>query len=271
VLPASSSTESAVVELCDLSTIGLAVVMRTTAIRTTLLLLHLPSSLAFRVVNERRGALKFISPSSSSSTTTCALFGRQKKDDDEDDGFDSRPNLDIFGQSEEQKKRKKIIDDEGEIRGPDRIKSCIPYLLPLIDGDVFGKYMYERIPPLGTLDYILIRPLVQCVEAVPFLSILIFTAFALGPRFTNQSRGVRFNAQQAILIDVALIIPSLVAESVRSADAHLPRALVEPSSNFVWYVYVSMVVYSIVCNLNGRKPDQIPFISNTAENAIGPF
>ena len=248
--------------------------MRTTAIRTTLLLLHLPSSLAFRVVNERGGALKFISPSSclrSDTRDVIFRFGRQKKDDDEDDSVDSRPNLDIFGQSEEQKKRKKIIDDEGEIRGPDRIKSCIPYLLPLIDGDVFGKYMYERIPPLGTLDYILIRPLVQCVEAVPFLSILIFTAFALGPRFTNQSRGVRFNAQQAILIDVALIIPSLIAESVRSADAHLPRALVEPSSNFVLYVYVSMVVYSIVCNLNGRKPDQIPFISNTAENAIGPF
>jgi hypothetical protein len=241
--------------------------MRMTAI-WIILLLHLPSSLAFRLLNERRGALNL----SSSSTTTSVLFSRQKKkDDDEDDGVDSRPSLDIFGQSEEQKKRRKIIDDEGEIRGPDRIKSCIPYLLPLIDGDVFGKYIYERIPPLGTLDYILLRPLVQCVEAVPLLSILIFTAFALGPRFTNQSRVVRFNAQQAILIDVALIIPSLIAESVRSADAHLPRAIVEPSCNFVWYVYVSMVVYSIVCNLNGRKPDQIPFISNTAENAIGPF
>ena len=85
--------------------------MRTPAIRIIVLLLHLPSSLAFRVVNERRGALKFISPSSSSSsTTTTSAFSRQKKDEDEDDGVDSGPSLDIFGQSEEQKKRRKIDD-----------------------------------------------------------------------------------------------------------------------------------------------------------------
>jgi hypothetical protein len=201
---------------------------------------------------------------------TC-VFERQENDDGEDG---KRPinNLDIFGQpKKENGGKKKNFDDEGDIRGPDRIKSCIPYLLPLIDGDSFGKYIYERIPPLGTLDYVLLRPLVECIQAVPFLGILLFITFALGPRLTGQSREVRFNAQQAVLIDVALIFPTLIGEAVRSADANLPRTIMEPSSNFVWYAYVSMVIYCIASNLNGKKPDQIPFISNYAEIAIGPF
>ena len=200
---------------------------------------------------------------------TC-LFERQDNDDGDED---KRPinNLDIFGQPKTENGKKKSFDDEGDIRGPDRIKSCIPYLLPLIDGDSFGKYIYERIPPLGTLDYVLLRPLVECIQAVPFLGILIFTAFALGPRFTNQSREVRFNAQQAVLIDVAIIFPTLIGEAVNSADANLPRSIIEPCSNFVWYAYVSMVIYCIASNLRGKKPDQIPFISNYAEIAIGPF
>lgn len=199
------------------------------------------------------------------------LFGRGDDDGEEDE---KRPinNLDIFGQPKDDKsKRKNAFDDEGDIRGPDRIKSCIPYVLPLIDGDSFGKYVYERFPPLGTLDYVLLRPLVEAVQAAPFLSILLFVAFALGPQFTNQSREVRFNAQQAVLIDVALIFPQLIGEAVAEADANLPRTVMEPCSNFVWIGYASMVVYCVASNLRGKKPDQIPFISGAADYAIGPF
>ncbi|KAK1746672.1 chloroplast protein import component Tic20-like protein [Skeletonema marinoi] len=55
-------------------------------------------------------------------------------------------NLDIFGQPKDKERRK--FEDEGDIRGPDRIKSCVPYMLPLIDGDSFGRFIYERIPRL---------------------------------------------------------------------------------------------------------------------------
>ncbi|KAL3827038.1 hypothetical protein ACHAXA_007545 [Cyclostephanos tholiformis] len=215
------------------------------------------------LMTERRSFLLF-------RHSRTSLFERQDNDGGDDD---KRPinNLDIFGQPKTENGKKKNLDDEGEIRGPDRIKSCIPYVLPLIDGDTFGKYIYERIPPLGTLDYVLLRPLVECIQTVPFLGIMIFTAFAIGPRLTNQSREVRFNAQQAVFIDVAIIFPTLIGEAVNSANANLPRSIIEPCSNFVWYAYVSMVIYCIASNLRGKKPDQIPFISNFAEIAIGPF
>jgi len=200
-------------------------------------------------------------------TSRTRLFETQ--DDEEDDKKPYTNKLDIFGQSKDAKKKE--YEDEGDIRGPDRIKSCIPYVLPLIDGDAFGKYIYERFPLLGDLHYVTLRPIVEGFQSVPFLTILLFMVFALGPQFAQMSREVRFNSQQAILIDVALILPEILGDAVADADANLPRALMEPCSNFVFFYIASMVVYCVASNLRGKKPDQIPFISSTAEYVIGPF
>lgn len=159
---------------------------------------------------------------------------------------------------------------DDEIQGADRIKSCIPYMLPLIDGDHFGRFIYNSIPPLGAIDDFVLGPFVTLNRQVPFLSLILFTAFTLGTRFNmDMNRNVRFNAQQAALIDLALIFPELIGSSF--AEEPLPRALVASSMNFVWIAYVSLVVYSIYSNLRGKRPDQIPFISNGADLMVGPF
>ena len=156
------------------------------------------------------------------------------------------------------------------IEGNDRLKSCVPYLLPLLDGDHFGIYIYDRIPPLGWLDDYLLEPLQNFYQAIPFAPILFFLALTLGTRGNmSMSRVVRFNAQQAAIIDVALVFPELIAGSMQDSD--LPRALLEPCSNFVYYMYMTMVLYSIYSNLQGQKPNQIPWISEAAEMAVGPF
>jgi hypothetical protein len=159
--------------------------------------------------------------------------------------------------------------DEG-LQGNDRFKACVPYFLPLLDGDQFGKYIYERIPPLGFLNDLFIGPLVNIYHGIPFLGVGLFILLTLGTRFnTDMSRNVRFNAQQAALLDVALIFPELIASGFQ--EDPLPRALVEPCANFVWYVYMSVVVYSVYCNLRGKKPDQVPYLSGSAEMMVGPF
>ena len=191
-----------------------------------------------------------------------------KKDSNDDNKAEYTNKLDIFG---EPKNKPKIIQDEGEIRGSDRIKSCIPYILPLIDGDKFGHYLYERIPILDELHYVLLRPIVDATQAAPALILILFVCFALGPQLTGQSREVRFNAQQAILIDITLFLPQIISEAVTEADANFERSLTEPFSNFVFYYYVSLVVYSVVSNLRGKKPTRIPWISSAADYIIGPF
>ena len=101
------------------------------------------------------------------------LFGSRDNDDNEDEKDEKQQwqptnDLDIFGQPKDGSKNRGY-EDEGEIRGPDRIKSCIPYILPLIDGDPFGNYIYERIPVLGDIHYVLLRPIVEGVSFDLFL------------------------------------------------------------------------------------------------------
>jgi len=157
-----------------------------------------------------------------------------------------------------------------EMVGKDRIKACIPYVLPLLDGEMFGRYIYERVPPLGFLDSLFIGPLYDFYSQIPLLGLIIFLVLTLGTRGdTEMNRAVRFNAQQAALIDVSLIFPELIGSAFEGED--IPRYLVEPCMNFVWYTYMAMVLYSIYTNLRGKKPDQIPWISGFAEIMVGPF
>ena len=150
-----------------------------------------------------------------------------------------------------------------DIEGQNRFKACVPYLLPLLDGDGFGKYIYERIPPLGFLDSLFIGPLYENFTQIPFLGLIIFIGLTLGTRGnTEMDRNVRFSAQQAALIDVALVFPELIGSAFEGED--IPRYVTEPCMNFVWYTYMTCVLYSIVCNLRGKKPNQIPYISGYA-------
>eukprot|EP00527_Entomoneis_sp_CCMP2396_P003747 CAMPEP_0198141182 /NCGR_PEP_ID=MMETSP1443-20131203/4222_1 /TAXON_ID=186043 /ORGANISM="Entomoneis sp., Strain CCMP2396" /LENGTH=241 /DNA_ID=CAMNT_0043803835 /DNA_START=252 /DNA_END=977 /DNA_ORIENTATION=- len=163
-------------------------------------------------------------------------------------------------------------DDDDEIQDFGiRLKCCFPYMLPLLDGDMFGRYIYERIPPLGFVDDILLAPLVNIYEHVPFLNLLFFVALTLGTRFNfEMDRDIRFNAQQAALVDVMLILPELIGSGFEEGD--VPRYLAEPSCNFVWYAYMTAVWYCVYSNLvKGKKPSDIPFLSNYAETMVGPF
>eukprot|EP00558_Chaetoceros_sp_UNC1202_P007322 CAMPEP_0197256450 /NCGR_PEP_ID=MMETSP1429-20130617/75359_1 /TAXON_ID=49237 /ORGANISM="Chaetoceros sp., Strain UNC1202" /LENGTH=88 /DNA_ID=CAMNT_0042720017 /DNA_START=48 /DNA_END=314 /DNA_ORIENTATION=+ len=85
----------------------------------------------------------------------------------------------------------------------------------------------------------------------------------------TMSRNVRFNAMQAVLIDVGLILPTLIYEGLAEND--IPRIYAEIGCNFVYYVYMSAIVYSVVMNLKGRKPNGLPIVSDAAEVMTGPF
>lgn len=158
-----------------------------------------------------------------------------------------------------------------DVDGTDVLKSCIPYLLPLLDGELFGKYIYQQVPPLGFLDSLFIGPLAEFFNRVPFLSLILFVALTLGTRMnTDMNWNVRFNAQQAALIDVVLVFPELIGSAFENEE--LPRYIEAPCMNFVWYTYMAMVLYSIYSNVVLRKrPDQIPYISAYATTMTGPI
>ena len=71
---------------------------------------------------------------------------------------------------------------DGDLVGTDRIKACIPYILPVLDVDHFGQYIYERSEILENVHYVLLGPLINIDDKFPFLPLLLFLGFTLGTR-----------------------------------------------------------------------------------------
>ena len=159
--------------------------------------------------------------------------------------------------------------EDDEIQGLDRFKACVPYLLPLIDGHHFAKYICLRFPIIGAIDSFTIGPLADIADSIPFATLILFLILSLGTRNPEMSKSLRFSAQQAVLIDVSLILPELTASACGGIKEFSP--FFEPMSNFTTYYYLTLCIYSIASNIRGQKPDKIPYLSNLAQMAVGPF
>lgn len=72
---------------------------------------------------------------------------------------------------------------------------------------------------------------------------------------------------QSVVLDVALILPSLIFAILKDA----PLYVQEPLTNTVFFALVSSILYVTVSLAFGDKPNQIPVISEAAEMAVGPF
>ena len=88
---------------------------------------------------------------------------------------------------------------------PDRVVASLPYLLPLFDGLRYGKFLFTQFPAFGAI-LLPFEPLIRLYFSVPFAGLVAFFAVYLGI-INNQSlsRFVRFNAMQAVLLDIILV------------------------------------------------------------------
>ena len=140
----------------------------------------------------------------------------------------------------------------------DRIFACLPYLLPLIDGLAFGQFLFEQFPVLQLL-LIPLDPLRQ-IYSLPFASLVIFFALYLGVvRNENISHFIRFNAMQAILLDIVLMLCGLVLPILR--NAFQIAFIAETLYNMVFLGVLAAFIYAIVQSSLGRYAE-IPPISD---------
>ena len=104
-------------------------------------------------------------------------------------------------------------------------------------------------------------------QASPLSGFVFFIGLSLTTRNANLPRFIRFNVQQALLLDIVLIIPTLFADF---GAPPLPQQLSVVGSNCVFYAWLLVVTYSWACNLQGKTPDQVPLLSDAASVQIGP-
>lgn len=141
----------------------------------------------------------------------------------------------------------------------DRIFACLPYLLPLVEGISFGRFLFVQFPALQVI-LIPLSPVLAIYSTIPFAGLIIFFAlFMLVVRNEKINHFIRFNTMQAILLDIVLVLCSLLI----SVLSPVPGAsfAIETLTNTIFIGLVASVVYSVAQTIMGRYAE-IPAISN---------
>ncbi|MDE5088115.1 MAG: hypothetical protein O4805_13595 [Trichodesmium sp. St16_bin2-tuft] len=140
----------------------------------------------------------------------------------------------------------------------DRIFACLPYLLPLLDGLKYGRYLFDQFPPLKLI-FIPLAPLLQIEREIPFFGFILFLAlFLMVVRNNNISHFIRFNTMQAILLDIVLILCGLILSILGTT---LGGFILETLSNMIFLGILGSFIYTVVQSAMGRYAE-IPTISD---------
>ena len=131
------------------------------------------------------------------------------------------------------------------------------YTLPLKASLPFGYYLFYKFSFLKILFYLTL-PIAIIEKSLPFGSLVLFLILFAGVvRNPNVPYFIMFNACQALLLDISLIIIS-----------YLIRLL--PSSEFgaiIFLFTLCIFIFSIFNCINGVEPE-IPFISKSVRMQI---
>ena len=145
----------------------------------------------------------------------------------------------------------------------DRIFASLPYLLPLVEGlSQFGQLL-EQFPPLNFL-FLPLIPVIALYENLGSWGSLIifFVLFLAVVRNERISHFIRFNAMQALLLDILLILMGLFL-GILQPVLGTSSLIVSTLNNLVFLAIVAACGYSMVRSLLGHYAE-IPTLSEAA-------
>lgn len=151
---------------------------------------------------------------------------------------------------------------------PDRVFAALPYLLPLFDGLRYGKFLFVQYPIFSTI-LSPFEPLMKVYFSFPFASLIAFFAVYLGIiNSTRFSRYVRFNAMQAVLLDIILILPGLIESVLRVRPMGGPGLqLYITGYNTIFIFIFACVLYGVGSCMAGRN-GRLPLVADAADAQI---
>ena len=138
-----------------------------------------------------------------------------------------------------------------------RLSSVILYTLPLKASLPFGNFLFYKFSFLKLLLY-LTYPVAIIERSLPFGGLLFFLILFAGVvRNPNIPYFVRYNAFQALLLDISLIIIT-----------YLLRIFPLPEVGLIVFIFtLSIFLFAIFQCINGVEPE-IPFISKSVRMQI---
>lgn len=83
---------------------------------------------------------------------------------------------------------------------------------------------------------------------------------------------MRFNIQQAIFLDIALIFPGIIGTVAfavaKQGNFEIPLGLVDTASTATFLTASAAIIYSMGSTLAGALPDRIPFVSDRVKTRV---
>ena len=151
------------------------------------------------------------------------------------------------------------MSSRGSTTVSDRIFASLPYLLPLVEVFVFGRYLLSEFPPLQLL-FLPLVPLLNIYYGVRYAGMIIFFAlFLLVVRNEKISHFIRFNTMQAILLDIIIFLFSILTDVVGLVP--VGGFAIQTLSTTIFIGIVGAVAYSVIQSVSGRYAE-IPAISD---------
>ncbi|CAK9053589.1 unnamed protein product [Durusdinium trenchii] len=155
-----------------------------------------------------------------------------------------------------------VVNDDRSLGA--RLGGSLAYILPLTEAFKFMLPLVQQFPPLGVI-FGPITLLTFLLNTIPFVPLILFVTFIVFAQLKDIPRLIRFNLEQAVLIDMALTIPSFILSGLEFSG-NIQAASILGGLTFALTFGIS--VYAVLCNLDGKDPDGVPGISGLTKNVV---
>jgi hypothetical protein len=162
------------------------------------------------------------------------------------------------------------ILNEGEPTSTDKIVSALPYLFPLLDSLQFGRFLLAEHTDNPVVN--ILGLLYTVYRSIPLSGLLAYFGLTFLSSKPTINKLVRFNLEQAVFVDIALILPGLLAAATgfiaSGAGFEIPSGVAELGSDAVFGALLLTIAYASVSSALGITPDKIPFISQAVKERM---
>lgn len=149
----------------------------------------------------------------------------------------------------------------------DRFVAAVPYLLPLFDAFSYGRHLMYDYPGLRSI-FEPIIPMMNNFKDTPYASVIVFfILYFFVVNNSNMSRFTRFNAMQALALDLCLVVPKLIELVVQPGVFGLSHQLYANFQSFVWLFATAWITFAICSSLAGKWV-RIPYVADVGEKYI---
>lgn len=163
-------------------------------------------------------------------------------------------------------------EEPGNVDFSEKAIASLCYMLPLLDGLKYSKFLLTAYPQFALL-LLPIAPAAQFYYSLGFFNIILFFGMYLGVAQNRQlSKFMRYNAMQAIVLDILLILPDVLLSLFNgingppTSGAGLELKILLNNTVFL-FVYLS-VAYGSISALTGKSA-KLPLVGEAADMQTG--